>query len=120
MFGWPASNSLTSLNQAAFSATSNCSQDIRVSVVLPFLLPDEPLLLLDEPLLLPQADRTEAPAPAAARPPVSWKKFRRLSGLGSGAAFASLRALPFISFLCPVRAAAGSPEGKQRLNRTFC
>src|ERR1700750_1247657 len=111
MFGWAASKPLMTLYQAARSPTSNCSPDIRLSVTLPFLL------LLG--LLLPQADRTEAPTPAAARPPLSWKKLRRLSGFGSGAAFASLRALPFISFLCPLWAAAGSPEGKQGLNRNF-
>ena len=118
MFGWAASNWSMTLNQAAFSPTSNCSQDIRLSVILPLLLllPDELLLLL-LPLLLPQADRIEAPAPAARTPPESWKKLRRLSGLGTGSTFASLRASPFISFLCPVMGGYGSPVPRRLLVR---
>ena len=117
MFGWAASNSSMTLNQAAFSATSNCSQDISVSVVLPLLLPLLPLDELLLPLLLPQADRIEAPAPAARTPPESWKKLRRLSGLGTGSTFASLRASPFISFLCPVMGGYGSPVPRRLLVR---
>src|ERR1700760_4573956 len=117
MFGWAASNSSMTLNQAAFSATSNCSQDISVSVVLPPLLPLLPDDLLLLPLLLPQADRIEAPAPAARTPPESWKKLRRLSGLGTGSTFASLRASPFISFLCPVMGGCGSPVPRRLLVR---
>src|ERR1700729_4643465 len=99
MFGWAASNSSMTLNQAAFSATSNCSQDINVSVVLPPLLPLLPLDELLLPLLLPQADRIEAPAPAARTPPESWKKLRRLQSEGTRQHGASLRWSRFISFL---------------------
>src|ERR1700743_1772319 len=99
MFGWAASNSLTTLHQDALYATSNCSQCICVRVVFPPFLLELPLLLVELPLLL-QADSSEAPAPAAARPPESWKKLRRLSCLAAGTTFASLRALSSISFLC--------------------
>src|SRR5262245_3846900 len=104
MFGFAASKSLITLNHAAFSPCSNCSHDMSVSWVFPLVPPPAPaepvlaaVLLPDDPLL-PHAARADAPAPAARRPPESWKKPRRVSGRRSGTTFAPLRALSFMAF----------------------
>src|ERR1700678_2109513 len=100
MFGFAAWKSLTTLNHAAFSPTSNCSHDMSVRLVLPLAPPPvaPAAALLDDDPLLPHAARAVAPAPAARTPPESWMKPRRVSGRRGGTTFASLRVLSFMAF----------------------